>query len=129
MYSGKSSKVESNRGSQEDGNYDIKLPDEASGPGNLRFDKDNARFWQDCDKKHLNFYGQASASYRLPAVGIELTQILRSNPNVFAAVSKADPYFGDLELHELMGFEDYRRLSRIRLRNYISLVKSISKID
>lgn len=56
---------------------------------------------------------------------------MKTDPSLFAVVSRASRFFRDPKLHlrELICLEDYKSLTKIRVRNYVYLLRMLTKID
>jgi hypothetical protein len=54
-----------------------------------------------------------------------------SNPNIFAILSKASPLFKDkeLDLKEGMVLGDYKELTKLRLKNYLVIMRMLTRVD
>jgi|LauGreDrversion4_2_1035121.scaffolds.fasta_scaffold326077_2 hypothetical protein len=56
---------------------------------------------------------------------------MKTDPSLFAVVSRASKFFQSPELYlrELICLEDYKNLNDIRVRNYIYLLRMMTKVD
>lgn len=65
----------------------------------------------------------------MPNLKIEYARHLPSNPKIFAVLSKASDFFGEVEVKEFMVFEDYVNMSKLRVRNYVTILRMLTKVD
>eukprot|EP00347_Sterkiella_histriomuscorum_P008832 403343569 len=81
------------------------------------------------DPQHKDFYLKATAHHEMPNLKTEQMCLQKNNPNIFAVLSEASSLFKHIELKEYMCLSDYKAYTSIRVRNYISLLRMLSKID
>jgi hypothetical protein len=62
---------------------------------------------------------------------INMACLQLSNPSIFAVLSKASPFFKDLlmDLKEGMVMADYKELTKLRLKNYIVILRMLTRVD
>jgi len=65
----------------------------------------------------------------MPNLKVEYATHLKCNPDIFAVLSQGSDYFETVQVKEFMGFEDYKKLTKIRIRNYVTILRMLTKVD
>lgn len=88
--------------------------------------KDNKR-----ENDGFSFFKQATAQHQIPVTKIVKFSFYKSDPSIFAVVTQASRFFkqDSLLVKELMCLDDYKKLQKLRLRNYIYILKTLYQVD
>jgi hypothetical protein len=83
------------------------------------------------DDDDKEFYQNAAATFTLPKAVIKTATLQLSNPSIFAVLSKASSFFkdSDMDLKEGMVMGDYKELTKLRLKNYIVILRMLTRVD
>jgi hypothetical protein len=77
----------------------------------------------------FSFFKQATAQHKIPVTRMVAFTFQKTDPSIFAVVSQASPYFKHIMLKELICLQDYKVLQKIRVRNYIYILKMLAEAD
>lgn len=51
------------------------------------------------------------------------------DPTIFATLTQADSYMKQVEIRELISLPDYRELEKLRVRNYVYILRILTKMN
>ena len=83
----------------------------------------------EAQSQNKDYYLKSTAAHRIPDLTVNELTFLKSNPNIFATLSTGSKLFKDIDMKEFMMFEDFKKLTRIRIRNYIYILRTLTKVD
>ena len=93
---------------------------------NIQDQPSNSYFSSEFYDEDKKYFQKASSSHALPMNNIERCIELKSNPDIFAVYASAPKsIFKEMNLKELMSLDDYKKLTQLRIRNYISIIKML----
>ena len=55
--------------------------------------------------------------------------IYKNDPSIFACIASSSKMFKDIDLKEFIQIEDYKKLTRLRVNNYIAILQMFTQID
>ena len=79
----------------------------------------------------FKFFKQAALTVEVPVTYIKEFTFQYSDPSTFAILSIASKFFQqpELKLKEFMVLGDYLKLQKLRIKNYIYLLRMFTKVD
>lgn len=77
----------------------------------------------------MSFYKKSTAVHEVPAVSVEKSTFYIQKPTIFACILKSGTEkFKYIDVKEMIGLDDYKKLCKLRVRNYIAIIKMLYRI-